>query len=159
LISTEAGNNGNGGNMNINAKFIVAVPKEDSDIVANAERGRGGNINITTQGIYGLQYRPQRTPLSDITASSQFGVNGTVQINTPGIDPSRGLANLPENLVDTSALIANSCIARSSQQDSSFTIILAPCVLYPAVALRVILLVTQLRSITRCTYSRFLNPI
>jgi filamentous hemagglutinin family protein len=122
LISTEAGNNGNGGNMNINAKFIVAVPKEDSDIVANAERGRGGNINITTQGIYGLQYRPQRTPLSDITASSQFGVNGTVQINTPGIDPSRGLANLPENLVDTSALIANSCIARSSQQDSSFTI-------------------------------------
>jgi probable HAF family extracellular repeat protein len=122
LISAEAGGTGNGGNVTIDAQFIVGVPKENSDIIANAFKGNGGRVQITTQGIYGLQYRPQRTPLSDITASSQFGVNGTVQINTPDVDPSRGLANLPENLVDTSALIANSCIARSSQQGGSFTI-------------------------------------
>ncbi len=51
LISTEAGNNGNGGNIDIDAELIVAVPAEDSDIVADAARGNGGNINITTQGI------------------------------------------------------------------------------------------------------------
>src|SRR3712207_8808007 len=39
---------GDGGNININADFVVAVPKEDSDITANAFNGRGGNINITT---------------------------------------------------------------------------------------------------------------
>jgi filamentous hemagglutinin family protein len=110
LISTNAENNGSGGNVTINAPFIVAVPGENSDIIANAEGGgQGGNINITTQGIYGLEYRPQLTPNSDINASSRFGVNGTVQINTPGIDPSRGLANLPTEVVDASNQIAQTC--------------------------------------------------
>jgi filamentous hemagglutinin family protein len=111
LISANAENNGNGGNVTINAPFIVAVKSENSDIIANAFQGRGGNINITTQGIYGLEYRPQLTPNSDINASSRFGVNGTVQINTPGIDPSRGLANLPTEVVDASNQIAQTCAA------------------------------------------------
>jgi len=97
-ISTTAGTakaGGDGGNIGIDSLFIVAVPKENSDITANAYTGKGGNINITTQGIYGLEFRPRLTPFSDITASSEFGVNGNVQINTSGIDPSRGLNNLP----------------------------------------------------------------
>ncbi len=109
LISANAQNNGNGGNVTINAPFIIAVPSENNDIIANAFQGRGGNINITTQGIYGLEYRPQLTPNSDINASSRFGVNGTVQINTPGIDPSRGLANLPTEVVDASNQITQTC--------------------------------------------------
>lgn len=111
-INTTAQGTGNGGNITINTPFTVAVPSENSDIVANAFQGRGGNINITTQGIYGLKFRPNLTPKSDITASSQFGVNGTVQINTPGIDPSRGLATLPENIVDVSRLVASGCVNR-----------------------------------------------
>jgi filamentous hemagglutinin family protein len=126
LISTTAGDNqngGNGGNITITTPFIVAVPKENSDISANAFTGNGGKVEIKATGIFGTQFREKPTPESDITASSTGGgINGIVSINTPDIDPSRGLANLPENLVDTSALIANSCIARSSQQDSSFTI-------------------------------------
>ena len=34
--------------------FIVAVPKEDSDITANAFTENCGNINIITQGIFGI---------------------------------------------------------------------------------------------------------
>jgi filamentous hemagglutinin family protein len=115
-ISTSAGTaqaGGDGGNISIDAQFVVAVPKENSDITANAFTGRGGNINITTQGIYGLEFRPRLTSLSDITASSEFGVNGTVQIDTPGVDPSRGLANLPVEPVNVE--VAQGCQATGKQ--------------------------------------------
>jgi large exoprotein involved in heme utilization and adhesion len=113
-ISTAAGipgTGGNGGNINIDAKLIVAIPGENSDIIANAFEGNGGNINITTQGIFGIQFREELTPLSDINASSEFGVNGIVQINTPDIDPSRGLTNLPAEVVDASNQIDQTCSA------------------------------------------------
>jgi len=120
-IATDAGGRGNGGNIVINGQFIVAVPNENSDITANADRGGGGNINIITSGIYGQQFRPSRTPRSDITASSDFGVNGTVQINTPDVDPSRGLTNLPEQLVDISGLVDSSC-AVAANEESNFVV-------------------------------------
>jgi large exoprotein involved in heme utilization and adhesion len=124
FISTTAGTaqaGGNGGNITFNGDFIVAVPNEDSNISANAFSGRGGKVEITAQGIFGIQSRPQLTPLSDITASSEFGISGTVTLNTPNADPSRGTTTLPTGLVDTNALIANSCIARTSRQ-GRFTI-------------------------------------
>ncbi len=121
-IATDArGGTGNGGNIDINSQFIVAVPDENSDITANAVRGRGGNINITTSGIYGQEFRPTLTPLSDITASSEFGVNGSVQINTPDVDPSRGLTNLPEQLVDASGLVGAGC-GVAARQESNFVV-------------------------------------
>nr|WP_242033256.1 S-layer family protein [Coleofasciculus sp. FACHB-129] len=122
-ISTTAGTDktgGNGGNMDINAKFIVAVPEENSDITANAFEGRGGNINITTSGIFGTQFRPRLTPESDITASSEFGVNGAVNINTLDVDPSRGLATLPAELVDASGLVAQTCPTGGRLAQSEF---------------------------------------
>ncbi len=120
-ISTTAGTaqaGGDGGNIAIDGDFIVAVPKENSDITANAYTGRGGNIKITTQGIYGLQFQPRLTPLSDITASSEFGVNGTVQINTPDVDPSRGLANLPNEPVNVE--VTEGCQAGGEQASVEF---------------------------------------
>jgi large exoprotein involved in heme utilization and adhesion len=35
--------------------------------------GQGGNIQITTQGIFRLKFRDQLTSDSDMIASSQFG--------------------------------------------------------------------------------------
>ena len=119
----EAGAGGNGGNIDINADFIVGVPKENSDITANAYNGRGGNINITTSGIYGLKYRPQLTPYSDITASSKFGLNGDFKLALlTSVDPSRGLAQLPTNVVDASQQIDRRCTSSSAKQGNSFTI-------------------------------------
>jgi filamentous hemagglutinin family protein len=115
LISAEAGNNGNGGNIDIDSRLIVAVPSENSDIVADAERGNGGNINITTSGIFGLEFRQQRTPESDITASSRFGIAGTVNINQLAIDPSQGLTNLPTAVADASNQIAQTCSASGEE--------------------------------------------
>ena len=120
-ITTNAGGNGNGGNITIKVPngFIFAVPSENSDISANAVRGKGGNVEINTLGLIGIQYREKPTNYSDITASSEFGLNGKVQINSPDADPSRGLVELPVNLVDASRQIVADCnsgrkIARSS---------------------------------------------
>ena len=49
------------------------------EITANAFSGRGGNIEITTNNIFGSQFL-------DISASSQLGLDGEVIINDPDID-------------------------------------------------------------------------
>ncbi|WP_446396740.1 two-partner secretion domain-containing protein [Coleofasciculus sp. E1-EBD-02] len=114
LITTtagQAGAGGDGGDINIDAKFIVAVLDENSDIAANAFEGNGGNIDITTQGIFGLQVSDKLTPNNDITASSQLGIDGRITINTPNVDPSRGLTELPFNFTDPSNQIIAGCPA------------------------------------------------
>ncbi len=126
-IATTAANNGNGGNITIGARngFIVAIPEENSDILANANQGSGGQIRINATGIYGLENRTKLPPnpkISEINASSQFGREGNVQINTDVVDPSRGLTQLPTNLVDASSQIDNSCSPGSKLRASSFTI-------------------------------------
>ncbi|WP_256973238.1 S-layer family protein [Nostoc sp. T09] len=108
-ISTTAGIDragGDGGNILIDSGLIVAIPNEDSDITANAYQGRGGNINITTQGIFGLEFRNFETNLSDITASSEFGIAGVVNINILDVNPAQGLTELPTEIIDVSGLIA-----------------------------------------------------
>ncbi|RCJ23935.1 hypothetical protein A6S26_20280 [Nostoc sp. ATCC 43529] len=131
-ISTTAGTTqagGNGGNIAINSPFIVAAASENNDITANAFSGNGGRVDITAQRIFGLiprsrtdlerllatndpeQLNPRSLPTSDITAISQVNPSFSeqVEINTPDVDPSRGLVNLPTNLVDASQLIAQTC--------------------------------------------------
>jgi large exoprotein involved in heme utilization and adhesion len=106
-IDTESLGTANGGNIAINSPIIGGF--ENSDIIANALNGNGGNIKITTQGIFGLEFRNQLTSKSDITASSQFGVNGTVQVNNVGVDPNSGLVELPANVTNSSQQIATGC--------------------------------------------------
>ncbi|QIR41338.1 filamentous hemagglutinin N-terminal domain-containing protein [Tolypothrix sp. PCC 7910] len=112
FISTTAGRaqaGGNGGNITINSPFIVAVPNEDSDIFANAFTGKGGNINIGTQAIFGIAARPKPTNQSDITASSQLGVQGQIIFTQPQIQPPQKLIELPTGLVDATTKFAQTC--------------------------------------------------
>jgi large exoprotein involved in heme utilization and adhesion len=120
-ISTNAGSS-NGGNITINTDTLVAGPRENSDVTANAQKGFGGQLSITAQGIFGTQFRDRLTPLSDITATSDLGpeFNGTVQIDIRGIDPNRGLAELPETLPDSSNQIAQTC--SSQARNNSFVV-------------------------------------
>ncbi|MBE9182052.1 S-layer family protein [Oculatella sp. LEGE 06141] len=107
------GAQGNGGNVSIDSDLIVAVPDEDSDIAANAEGGRGGNINITTQGIFGIEPRPERSPLtSEINASSRLSVDGTVTITQPDVEPTGAIA-LPTEF--SPPLLAQNCLAQGSR--------------------------------------------
>lgn len=63
----------------------------------------------------------QKLP-SSITAISQTSptLNGQVTINAPDTDPSRGLIQLPSNLVDASRQIAQGCTPRRGQNASHF---------------------------------------
>ena len=109
LISATAGTEGgqgNGGNLTIDTTFLVAFPYENSDITANASEGRGGNINITADGVFGIQFRNALTDFSDITATSDVGIAGTVILNTPETEVNQEQVEQPEALVDDSDIIA-----------------------------------------------------
>jgi filamentous hemagglutinin family protein len=124
-IATDAGGTaqqgGNGGNITINSKLIVAIPTENSDITANAVKGRGGNVNIDAQGLFGIQFRPQTTRNSDITASSDFGQNGNVNISTPGTDPGKDSTELPNVTTDASKQISQVCSTNNRQNKLTVT--------------------------------------
>jgi filamentous hemagglutinin family protein len=81
-ITTNAFGTATGGNIDIDTKFLIA--KDNSDIRANAIRGRGGNIVISAEGIF-------RSLDSDIDASSELGIDGNVELRTPDNDPVKGL--------------------------------------------------------------------
>jgi large exoprotein involved in heme utilization and adhesion len=126
-ISTEAGTSGSGGNggdITIRSRFVVAFPGTNSDIIANAFEGAGGNITIETNGIFGFLLRNVNDPRQDrrnnLTASSRFGTSGTV--NTTAVDPSKGVNALAVDLVDPSSLIDRRCTLQSKALQSSFTI-------------------------------------
>ncbi|MBN3926339.1 filamentous hemagglutinin N-terminal domain-containing protein [Nostoc sp. NMS4] len=144
-ISTNAGGDKTGGNITINAPngFLVATPfgnNGNNDITANGFSGSGGKITITAKNIFGFvprtrtdlerllntkdpdKLKPSELATSDITAFSQQNpsLNGTVQINSPDADPSKGLVELPVNLVDASRQIAASCNSGGKIGRSSF---------------------------------------
>ena len=142
-ISATAGTEqgaGNGGNININTGLLIGFPKENSDITANAFAGTGGKVNIQAEAIFGIKplsraelqrllnttdpnlLDPSRLNSSEITAISQENpsLSGQVNISTPDIDPSKGLVELPENVVDPRKQIAqNPC---KQGLDSEFNI-------------------------------------
>jgi filamentous hemagglutinin family protein len=114
-ITTNATGRATGGNIGINTGNLVAL--ENSNITAKAQQGYGGNIIITTSGGRFL------SPDSVISAASEAGpqFNGTVQFNTQPNDPSKGLFELTETVIDPAQQIAqNVCIKGFG---SSFTIV------------------------------------
>ncbi|NER25000.1 MAG: filamentous hemagglutinin N-terminal domain-containing protein [Symploca sp. SIO1C2] len=116
-ISTRAGqppNGGNGGNIDIDTRFVLSAPGNDSNIRANAFDGDGGNISISASRLFDIEEREDVLTTNDITASSEFGRDGVVTTNVANIDPTSGFTDLPTNLVDPTTLIAETCPTRSS---------------------------------------------
>ncbi|MDZ7958687.1 MAG: filamentous hemagglutinin N-terminal domain-containing protein [Aulosira sp. DedQUE10] len=108
-ITTNAtGENVIGGNININTDILAAV--QNSDISANSSDSRGGRVRITAQGIFGTQPRNTLTPESNITATGASpDLSGTTEINTPDVDPTKGLTELPTEVIDASTKFSQIC--------------------------------------------------
>ena len=117
-ISAEAFNNASGGNINIDANFIIAFPSETegngSDIVANAaEDGTGGRITISADSLLGIDEGDamDNNQTNDIDASSESGIDGTVSIFTPDVNPVQKETELPNNIVESNQTTAQACAA------------------------------------------------
>jgi filamentous hemagglutinin family protein len=119
-ISTTAGTDkkgGDSGNINIRSPLIIALPG-NNDITANAYTGKGGEVTIKSDGLFGIRYRPKGQDskfTNDITASSDFNQQGTVDIKTPGVDPGKDSTQLPTTATDASNQISQSCSASNRQ--------------------------------------------
>lgn len=101
-ISAEAREDANGGNIKIDSDLITAFPSQPdgSDIIAQAERGSGGNIEIFTESLLGID-QGEAIPgneNNDIDASSEFGLNGNVIIDVFDLRSTGELRELPVNV-------------------------------------------------------------
>ncbi|NEP32643.1 MULTISPECIES: S-layer family protein [unclassified Moorena] len=125
-IITEAQNTTTGGKIEIKTDTLVGLG--DSDIIADADQGSGGRVEINAKGIFGLEFRDRLTPDNDITSTSERGssFNGEVILNISQVDPTSGLNELPGILVDAEAILANDLCGFENNRiagGSSFTII------------------------------------
>ena len=107
LISARADSGASGGNIDLKADFVIAQPNQNNDIIASATEGAGGDINITTNAIFGLEERSSTPPnnTNDIDASSEFGLDGTIQINELEVNPTEALEELPIEIIDVTGLV------------------------------------------------------
>jgi large exoprotein involved in heme utilization and adhesion len=114
-ISTTSGSlflPGNGGDVSVDTRFVIAAPFNDNDLDAQAFGGKGGRIEVEADRLYDIEERSLSSLSNDISATSGFGEPGEVGISPLNPDPTQGLTNLPANPVDPSTLIAESCAPR-----------------------------------------------
>jgi len=112
-LATNADNQGNGGNINLNVGAIAQL--EASTISANAGQGNGGNIIISTEGLF-------RSADSSITATSGLGINGTINVVTPVVNQENVLVKQPSNFVSVEKVVASSCIADRNVAQGQFVV-------------------------------------
>jgi filamentous hemagglutinin family protein len=118
-ITTEGLNQGDGGNINIEAPdgLVRAILSENSDIFAGADEGDGGEARATAIGVFGFRLPDDgRTPESDFTASSVVGIDGATVLETEEKLPEE----LPESVFEPR--ITRNCQAIANPNQSEFTI-------------------------------------
>jgi filamentous hemagglutinin family protein len=120
-LSASVGGTGNGGNINIDTRFLITSPQDNSDIITTAKFGIGGNISIKALGVFGTSEQDKLTQFSDLTASSDFGTDGTVilsnyytTLKTTETDSGIQLAKVPFDFTP------NSCYATRHYQKNKY---------------------------------------
>jgi large exoprotein involved in heme utilization and adhesion len=98
--------------VNIDPQSVIL---QNSQILAQATQGPGGNIFITTNLLL-----PDAN--SVISASSQFGVNGTVTIQSPNAPASGKIQPLGKTPLQATSLLNQRCASLADGQFSSFTV-------------------------------------
>ncbi|MDP3090901.1 MAG: filamentous hemagglutinin N-terminal domain-containing protein [Nitrospira sp.] len=112
-ISTSVlGGSGSGGNITIDPNVVIL---QNSQVIAQAVQGAGGNISITTP-----LFLADASSLVD--ASSQFGLNGTVNIQSPTSNLAGTVSSLPSSLRQVQSLQTGRCAALADSRSSSLIV-------------------------------------
>ncbi|NOS79853.1 MAG: filamentous hemagglutinin N-terminal domain-containing protein [Nitrospira sp.] len=112
-ISTSVlGGAGSGGNITIDPNVVIL---QNSQVIAQAFQGSGGNISITTP-----LFLADASSLVD--ASSQFGLNGTVNIQSPTSNLAGTVSSLPSSLRQVQSLQTGRCAALADSRSSSLIV-------------------------------------
>jgi hypothetical protein len=102
-----------GGNITIDPRYVIL---NDSQIIANAYEGRGGNIRIVADVFLA-------SPESVVDASSALGIDGTVDIQAPITSISGAVAPMQGNFLSAAALLRDRCAAKiRGEKYSSFVV-------------------------------------
>ena len=109
ITTSVLGSNGNGGNIMIDPLLLVL---DDSQIIAQAVAGHGGNITIDAN-----DFLPSDDSL--VSASSQLGISGTVELIGPRVDLNGSLVVLSSELKSAADIARNSCGADGGGGQSS----------------------------------------
>ena len=110
-ISTSVrGGAGSGGNITIDPKVVIL---QNSEVLAQADRGKGGDILITTPVFVADQS-------SRIDASTPFGLNGKVTIQSPTSNLSGTVGQLVSKTSPPQVLLQNRCVALAGGEQSTF---------------------------------------
>lgn len=110
-ISTSVlGGAGSGGNITIDPKIVLL---QNSEILAQANRGTGGDISITTPVFIADQS-------SRVDASTPFGLNGRLTIQSPTSNLSGTVGQLVSKTSPPQVLLQNRCVALAGGEQSTF---------------------------------------
>jgi filamentous hemagglutinin family protein len=110
--SVQGGPFTSGGNIILDPAVVTL---QNSQVLAQAVQGQGGNINITAGTFLA-------DPASIVSASSQFGLSGTVTIQSPVSSLSNTLATLPQRPLQAQPLLRQRCAAQLDGHLSSFVV-------------------------------------
>ena len=110
--------NANGGNIFIRDGFaVIASPGQNNDIIANNQVGVGGNIELDTQVLFGLEKRSLDPVTNDINAS------GEINFDNPQIIKLRDLDNINTEIADIES-ISQVCSASQLEESESSGLII-----------------------------------
>ena len=110
-----------------------------NDIIANAEDGQGGRIEINAQGVLGFSegvaIESERTNSNrsfirlnngtnelDVSSTSGSNLDGPIDLNIPDVDSLQGTIETPQNPIEEKTTVSQACSANSRGSNSSLTI-------------------------------------
>ena len=102
-----------GGNIRINSSDVALI---DSQVIANAYKGKGGSIGITAETYLA-------DSASTVSATSTLGINGEVSIDSLPIDLNGLITPLPIGFADISGLLDNDCETRYKHRKASSLVV------------------------------------
>jgi filamentous hemagglutinin family protein len=124
-ITATATGKANGGNIKLllpNGFLLSSFPGAfaGNDILASADAGDGGRIELRALGIFGMNINTYFTSISEASAKSRSGRDGVLAFYIPYLTPDRGVVPIEQPLDPDNDLV-RACSPRGDDRRAEFT--------------------------------------